>query len=213
MRRNEYLKAIKFYQQFAPVYFLENSVYDFSQDEEFAESKTLHIRKFPPSRVTDKGKGYQEFEMIDSWLQSECEKPKRWIKVTGRYIYMNFDKIINDINNQTQYSMIVDQFYKSKFSATGLFYVKSSFYMQHLMGLYQYCDDDKGEWIERVLYRNLLHLKDEKIRCFKEEPLLVATSGTTGKTYPNSNIKRLIKYILRHLNLPFNEKFLFFRNM
>ncbi|MBK6799323.1 MAG: hypothetical protein IPG76_21700 [Acidobacteria bacterium] len=40
------------------------------------------IRKFPLSASREKGKGYQEFEMLDSWIISEFDIPGRWIKIT-----------------------------------------------------------------------------------------------------------------------------------
>ena len=71
VRRAEYLAAIHYYSGFAPVYFLENSAYDLASDPEFISSEDVAIRKFPVSKFAERGKGFQEFEMLDAWLNQK----------------------------------------------------------------------------------------------------------------------------------------------
>lgn len=67
-RRHEYLKAIEFYREFAPVWFAENSAYDVENDDEFRKWDDVHIIKCRKPYEYSKGKGYQEFKMIDECL-------------------------------------------------------------------------------------------------------------------------------------------------
>ena len=89
IRRREYLEAIRFYSEFAPVYFLENSPYPLGDDAEFNQFPNVRLRQRPLSTKPERGKGYQEFEMIDGWLLNEPQPPRRWVKITGRYLYRN----------------------------------------------------------------------------------------------------------------------------
>src|ERR1700748_3478651 len=80
-RRDEYYASLLFYaEKFKndELFFLENSSYDFSKDNEFlkmlADNK-ITLLKFPVSDKFDQGKGYQEFEMLDAAVDS----------LTGKY--------------------------------------------------------------------------------------------------------------------------------
>ncbi|HEX5398089.1 MAG TPA: hypothetical protein VFY06_03470, partial [Verrucomicrobiae bacterium] len=76
-RLAEYLRVAQFCRQFAPVFFLENSSYPLERHPEFAESPRFRVRRFPPSASPERGKGFQEFEMLDAWLASEPQPPAR----------------------------------------------------------------------------------------------------------------------------------------
>src|SRR5215469_10598384 len=70
-RLAEYRQVMQFCKQFAPVYFLENSTYPLESQPDFANSDRLRVRRFTPSKNPERGKGFQEFEMLDAWLASE----------------------------------------------------------------------------------------------------------------------------------------------
>ncbi len=199
-RRREYLEAIRFYRQFAPVYFLENSSYPLGDDAEFNAYPDVMIRQRPTSTAPQRGKGYQEFEMIDGWLMDEPQPPQRWVKITGRYFYRNFAELLKDCRCRQQASIIIDQCPLSRIARTYLFYVKSDFYRAHLASLYRECDDSAGEWIERVFYRRLAGLPKAESRMFSIEPRLTGISGTTGGSIETRQSRYLIKRILRKLN-------------
>jgi hypothetical protein len=84
-RRQDYLNAIHFYRNFAPVYFLENSSYDLKGDRAFQAIPKVTVHQFNASSPA-RGKGFQEFEMLDQWIAIEPNLPKRWVKITGRYL-------------------------------------------------------------------------------------------------------------------------------
>ena len=97
-RRKEYLNCINYYRNFAPVYFLENSSYPVEEDLEFTSIPNVEIRKFPVSSFPEKGRGFQEFEMIDSFIKNEKNIPNKFLKITGRYFYTNIKDILIDIS-------------------------------------------------------------------------------------------------------------------
>ncbi len=199
-RRREYLDAIHYYQQFAPVYFLENSSYCLVSDASFIKIPNLMIKKLPPSASPEKGKGYQEFEMIDAWLEGEKDPPWRWIKITGRYIYLNFRTLFEDCLSDTSYRLIIDRHKHSKMALSSLFCVDTEYYLGNLAGLYHDCDDRSGKWIERVIYDKLTSLPKKDYRIFSVEPRLTGISGSNGSKLESSQVKYFVKSLLRRLN-------------
>ena len=195
-RRTEYLKAIDFYQRFADVYFLENSSYDLASDAEFSKYKNVHIRKFPISGYPQKGKGFQEFEMLDAWLSAEVSPPSHWIKVTGRYIVQNFSEILQDCSDNKEDELIIERkFFRSKFTRTDIFCVKSSFYRSHLLGAYKHCNDASRRYIEHVVSAKIKNL--DHVRVFGVTPLIARISGSTGKAYKITLIEKMKYWINR----------------
>lgn len=207
LRRDEYLSAIKYYSQFGRVYFLENSEYELDKDQAFFLNN-VEIRKFPPSLSYMKGKGYQEFEMLDEWLMSENTPPSRWIKVTGRYIFQNFGNILNECNKEEDYSLIIDQFSKTRLAVTSLFYITTDCYKKHFKGIYKMCDDESGDWVEKIIFKALYNSQDSKFRIFKIEPKLHAISGSMGKLISTNKSKGKLKDWARRVNLVLNNKYI-----
>lgn len=200
LRRREYLEAINFYREFAPVYFLENSTYPLADDAEFNQWPNVNLRQRPVSGSPERGKGYQEFEMIDGWLLDEPAPPRRWMKITGRYLYRNFGELFEDCRRERRAQVIIDQCALSQIARSYLFYVENNFYREYIAGIYHQCDDEAGEWIERVLYRRLVSLPKSQARLFSLEPRLTGVSGTTGGSIETKASRYLVKRILRKVN-------------
>jgi len=209
IRRREYLEAIRFYRRFAPVYFIENSAYRLSDDSEFREADGLMIRKQPVSTARARGKGYQEFEMLDAWLAGEPAPPRQWIKITGRYLYLNFSALLADCR-QSAARMIIDQCPRSRKARGYLFCVETEFYRERLAGIFRECDDEAGEWIEHALYRRLAGLPASEVRLFAEEPRLRAISGSTGASISATPLKFTAKRLLRRINRVFDKQYLWY---
>lgn len=199
IRRSEYLQAVRFYRQFAPVWFLENSSWDLLSDSEFTSIPDLRLRKFPLSRFPERGKGYQEFEMLDRWLACEAP-PRRWIKVTGRYIYRNFEAVLNDCCNFSTARLLIDQQARAQVSRSAIFCIDTEFYQEYLRGLYQQCDDQSGAWIERVLYQRLLNCPASEVHMFSVEPWLAGISGSLGVSLERKLLRHRAKQLLRRIN-------------
>jgi hypothetical protein len=205
-RRQEYLSALRFYSQFAPVYFLENSIYPLSDDAEFHQLANVMIRQLPPSKSPERGKGYQEFEMIDGWLLSESQLPPRWIKITGRYFYRNFANLMADCRNEYKAKMVIDRCARFHYARTCLFYVETGFYLNYLTGLYRNCNDNLNETVERVLYRYLTSLAASQVRLFSVEPRLMGISGTSGSSLAMKQSTYLFKRVWRKANCLVNNQ-------
>jgi hypothetical protein len=208
VRLAEYVKALKFYVQFAPIIFLENSGYPLEQHPEFCDNPRLQVKQFPPSATPKRGKGYQEFEMLDAWLAAEPHPPVRWLKISGRYQICNIDRILKECRTDQRNGLLIDQLKNRTFARTYLFCVDTDFYRERLRGLYRQCDDQTGNWIERVLFLEMKEVSVARIRSFKTQPYLAATGGASGRAFPSGRGQWLCKQILRSLNRLLDRKYL-----
>ena len=211
-RLAEYVQVLQFCQQIAPVIFLENSSYPLEQHPEFAPSPRLQVHRFAPSTKPERGKGYQEFEMIDAWLARESRPPVRWLKLTGRYQLRNLAALLAECRRETVSPLLIDRLQKQRFARTHFFSPTTEFYRQWIKGLYLECDDRKKEWIEYVLFRRLEKVPAGQVRIFKTQPDFQAKLGSTGADLPSGSFQWLAKQCLRRFNyLVNNQKLLYVR--
>ena len=206
IRLAEYQQVLHFCQQFAPVIFLENSGYPLKQHAAFAETPRLQIRQFPPSTNPERGKGYQEFEMLDAWLASDPQPPPHWLKITGRYQLKNLRSILDECRRERKYALLIDQLAKQRLARTHLFCVTTAFYQQWIRQLYRQCDDRQNEWIEHVLFRQLEKVAPGQMRIFKNQPDFCARLGSTGNHLPSGSLQWFVKQCLRRANHLVDER-------
>lgn len=209
-RRKEYLDAIAFYLQFAPVHFLENSTYDLIGDPDFKPTERFFPVKMPPSMFASRGKGFQEFEMLDRWIEAGRLIPDRWIKITGRYTVRNIDRVLKDCASDCSDSFVIDLCPRKRIARTHLFYIETRVYSNRIAGCYSLCDDEKGHWIERVLYQEMVRAGDVKHRTFAVQPDVWAVSGATGGLMHSSPTRLLLTKALRRINRLFDKKYLWY---
>lgn len=209
-RLEEYRKALEFYLRHAPVVFLENSNYPLEKHDEFRETSRLRIRRFAASKNPERGKGYQEFEMLDAWLSSEVKPPTYWMKITGRYRILNIQTILNECRSDLSKKIIIDQTRRTELARTYSFFAASEFYKKHMRGLYQKCDDRTGDWIERVLFQKLREVAAKQVRLFKTQPRILATAGSCGAAFPTGKTQWWMKQILRNANRLIDERYLWY---
>jgi len=207
LRRDEYIAAIKYYSQFCQVYFLENSDYDIFADPEFSSCNNVTLRKFPVSLEYLRGKGFQEFEMIDKWFETEKNTPKRFIKITGRYIIRNFQSLFDECSNLEEETCLIDLYRKPKVAISSLFIINSDNYSRYFKGAYLECDDQSGVYIEHILFKRI-NSSDLKTRFFKHVPRLDGISGSSGTKLSRYRIIYMIKDQKRILYNLFHFKFL-----
>jgi hypothetical protein len=210
VRMAEYRRVLQFCLQFAPVIFLENSNYSLARHPEFAESPRLRIHRFPPSASPERGKGFQEFEMLDAWLATEPQPPARWLKISGRYQLHNLAAILDECRAEQRSGLVIDQVARTSLARTYSFCTDTDFYRQQLRGLYQQCDDRTGEWIERVLFRKLKTVPAGKVRFFVTQPRIAAIAGSSGAAFPNGRGQWRVKQMLRNLNRLVDRKYLLY---
>ena len=211
-RLTEYRRVVEFCRTFAPVIFLENSTYPLERHPEFAEAAGLRVRRFAPSIHPERGKGFQEFEMIDAWLASEPAPPARWLKITGRYQLLNLPDLLAACRREAQRPLLIDQLYWQRWTRTYLFCVRSDFYRARLLGAYLECDDRAGGqfYIERVLYRRLAGLPTGEVQSFPVQGRFCAVAGTTGTAYPTGRLQWMVKQGLRRINRLVSRRYLFY---
>ena len=208
LRKNEYLRAIHFYTKFGQVYFLENSTYPVTEDPEFTSIDNLQIRKMPVSLHYDKGKGYQEFEMIDRWLDREQDPPSRWFKISGRYIFKNFDAIIKDCWDDRQCDLVIDRMSYYGIAFTDIFAISTECYLKYFKGIYTRCDDIAGAPIEKVAFQRLASQDSKSFRIFGIVPRTSAISGSSAELKDDRQIIYYLKSMLRFVNIMFNSHYL-----
>lgn len=204
IRKLQYLFNLHFYSQFPyEIFFLENSTYDFSEDNYFQylfNYKNIRLIKFPESKAIMKGKGYQEFEIIDRFIKSYCDNYESFIKISGRYLYKN----ILEISQMKCDNLIIDLYKKSQSAITSIFFSKVDFYKEYLENLYRKVDDSNKNYIEKVIYQELVTKKiTRKIDLFYTTPIYEIPFSIN-----HYNLKKLKIYIrnierlmLRKLNL------------
>lgn len=205
-RLAEYLRVAQFCQQFAPVFFLENSSYPLERHPEFAGSSRLRVRRFAPSASPEHGKGFQEFEMLDAWLASEPQPPARWLKLTGRYHLLNLAAMLDECRRDKKSSLLIDQVYSRRWARTYLFCVSTEFYLARIRYLYRQCDDRAGDYFEKVLFGELEKPPACQVRMFKTQPHFHAQAGSTGMAFPTGNFQWFVKQCLRRINRLVDER-------
>jgi hypothetical protein len=207
VRKQEYLNAIRFYTKFAPVYFLENSTYPVEEDPEFTSIQNLSIRKMPVSLFYHKGKGYQEFEMIDRWLEKEANPPAKWFKISGRYIFQNFSSILDECLEDRTHELVIDQALYHSSANTTMFCITTKFYLENFKNIYKKCDDSYRIYIEMIIFKELLLCENDQIRLFANARKIVAT-GSTGSKIRNTGISYYFKVVVRRINILINSKYI-----
>lgn len=208
-RLKEYAAALKYYLSFAPVFFLENSRYPLAQHSDFQQTERLQVRRFQPSANPERGKGYQEFEMLDAWMSSKTQPPPtRWLKISGRYQILNIPAVLAECEKAAAVPLIIDQARRSSMARTYFFCANTDFYRSEIKGLYQQCDDRTGDWIERVLFRKLKSAMN--VRSFLTQPRIQATAGGSGAAFPTGKGQWYCKQVLRRVNQILDKRYLWY---
>lgn len=177
-RHDEYMQAIRHYLDFGPVYFIENSGYPVLEEPFFTGTPGLTTFAYPRSAFTARGKGYQEFEMLDAFVRDRLREDA-FVKVTGRYVYKNIGALTAWMRKRLPGSgIVIDLKRRDKQAIVSLFAVSKAFYVQHLMGSYRDMDDPARLWAEYVLYPRI---KRAGTAVFlRPAPLLRAVTGSMG---------------------------------
>lgn len=207
-RRTEYLEVLKYYiANFSgDIYFAENSGYDFDDDDDafqtlFNQERVFSLN-FPQSNQIEKGKGYQEFEVLDAVVTQIENKYEEFIKVSGRYLTTNFKLLIDQKNP----GIIIDRHQKKKVAITSFFRCKVIHYQITLKSCYKEVDDSKGVFIEHIIYNKLKNLENDKIDLFIKTPIYKGISGSYGGSLNRHPLKVKLINIERMLLRKKGEK-------
>jgi len=193
-RCSQYERAMHYYSKFGKVYFLENSGYDYSLPRSMTSIDNIDIIRFDRSSCAEKGKGFQEFKMIDDFLEKINGNP-RIFKITGRYIIDNFEWFYSGLPCS---AIRIDTLARRKIAVTSFFDFEKDFYMKQLLGAYSEMDDAADNWAEMVIYKKIQDGNGSYI-CYGREPNVVAVCGSTGN--PIERIGSLKMFALSFLRL------------
>ena len=146
--------------------------------------------------------------MLDLWLGTEPSAPARWIKITGRHLVSDFDKVFAECLNEHEYPLIIEQERPPCTKVlTNIFYVTTAYYRRRFTGIYRLADDAAGVFIEHIV-RQHIQLAD-KFRLFQHLPLTKDISGSTGEVF-GLTLKRRLKRLLGKLTYRFNKQYRIF---
>jgi len=155
IRRRQYLEGLSYYQKkiSEPIYFLENSSYDFSNDDDFNKlfDSGIQLIKFPLSNKIYEGKGYQEFQMIDQFIKESSSDYSLFVKINGRYKFHNIKNLIDISYN----GMVIDIYRRYKWAVTNIFCSSYDFYQKYLLNIYTEVNDSHSQSIEQTIYKKI----------------------------------------------------------
>ncbi len=192
-RRQEYIGAIRHYLAQGPVWFIENSAYKIREDPFFLETPGLRTVQLPLSAQPERGKGYQEFEMLDRFVGEYLDAPA-FIKISGRYRFKNIGDLAKRIPLQlTKVGVVMDLIFLQKKAIVSLFAVSRSFYASHIMGAYHAMNDEQRAWAEYVLYPIIRRSHDYTF--LQPAPFVQCIAGSNGQVFdmPEKGLKPWLK--------------------
>ena len=207
-RIEEYLAGLHFYASHfkAPIYFLENSTYPIETDQRFAklfDQFDITLLRFKPSDQPEKGKGYQEFEMLDQAIDQLSDQYSEFVKCTGRYLIKNAVTLTQKATTGCR----IDQHLKMKVAITGFFQCNISFYQSQFKGLFAQANDAEGRYIEHVLFDKLQQLNhlQHQIELFASNPQWEGISGSSGASLKRNPIKMMVRNVERKVLRTFKK--------
>lgn len=191
-RRFQYLTSLKYYSRFSQVYFIENSGYNLMEDDAFSSIPNVTYIQHRPSSEFFRGKGYQEFEMLDHLFSRHGDEFSGFLKITGRYLVENIASLLADCKNAAPYGAIFERSrFHSKVALTDTFFVAGDYYLKNISRAYLSADDSKIIYIEHVV-RKIINEKGGS-RVFKMYPIIAGIRGTTGEVIPNKMANRIAR--------------------
>ncbi len=201
-RLSQYLKSIDYaithYESIPEIVFCENTnfTYDYTSLKEKAinKGKKLEVISFSGDYISikQKGKGFGEGEIIQYALNNSklLEKCDAFIKLTGRLIVTNMDRIVATTTTDCSFIYHPKMIYQMPVDhiETFLYKADKKFYIQHLIDAHQEVDESRFRYLEHIFYERLSNFN---LRSFNLHPNISGLSGTSGNPY-ESGIKATI---------------------
>jgi hypothetical protein len=200
LRLSEYEQVLNFYAETLPqdIVLAENSDFDPAQSrviQQHIRSGRVRFIAAPASTHPEKGKGYQEFEMLDRVVAQLADEYDSFVKITGRYHVTNAAQLIAEWPAGVR----IDRHRKMKVAITGFFHCRIDFYQKHLRGTFREADDEKGVFIEHVLYNKLAQLPGDQVQLFHQNPDYRGVSGSHGNSMQRHPLKMKLRNAERKL--------------
>lgn len=200
-RKKEYIDSINFYKKFSKVYFIENTNFDACSDNDFPKDNNIIYISIKNRSNVDwiRGKGYQEFRMIDEFVKNYLIEDY-FIKITGRYIFKNFKRLYEEVvtQNLSNSNIALIDLYRDKKCNTQIFYIPKNSYLKNLYGCYVDINDSKMNWAEHIIFKKIILMGNYK--RFNKMPITEVISGSTGFLYKNNSIRIVLSNIIRFIH-------------
>jgi hypothetical protein len=217
-RERDYAGTLKYYlnehPDFRRIVFIENSGWPLDRLKSLAEQENPHRKQVEFISLScndfprELGKSYGEMLLLDQGLaQSRVAAEVRYLtKITGRLYLMNVTQLLGavrrpfefmvDLRDHGLYEMVGSK-NCGRFSDTRCVVTTPAFYDEALRGKYVTLNEEKGRFIENLLYDVA---KDPKfmgrtIRRFPVEPDFRGVAGHLNKNY--GSLKETVKRRLR----------------
>lgn len=198
-REGQYLDTFAFYLErgwVKEIVFIENSGWDLSKFHQLARQypavKTELISCDLNDFRRELGKSYGEMRLLDhAFDHSECiTGHDAFIKVTGRFPILNFDKLLREAERRRPWELFCDtkdhpvydwlgNGWNGHAADTRFFIVTKAFYRNHFYGRYKELDDSKDLWVEKLFFDVIQEecTKQPIVRRFRTELELAGKAG------------------------------------
>jgi len=198
-RERQYLETFAFYLESGwsnKIVFIENSGYNLTKFYEcthkYPKVKTelisCNMNDFP----RELGKSYGEMLLLDYVFDHSklVASNDRFIKVTGRFPFLNLDKLLREAERRLPWVLFCDtkdhpiydwlrNGWNGHAADTRFFVVTKDFYRKHFYGAYKQLNDSEGLLVEGLFFRVIKsqYQKEKIIRRFKTEPEPAGQAG------------------------------------
>ncbi len=199
LRLNDYKKALKHNLQFLgkgldKIVFVDNSDANLNELHALCENHKQDVELvsyYGLDYPMEHGRGYGEFKLLDfamktSILISNASDDAQILKITGRYLILNFEPILTKLPTADLYCNYRN--YPVKWADMFFTVWRKSFYQNHLREVYLLLKMDENEVAPEVTFRNYLEsLPNDTLirRRFNVIPKIDAPKGMNNQNYRN----------------------------
>lgn len=188
----------------------DNSGFDYSANRQLMEAirasgKHVEFLRFvaDKEKIREKGKGYGEGLMMEHVFRTSRlleSSAASVLKVTGRLIVLNFDRIARRVKPGKTYFQRAGRnpLVNERRVDTRFYYINKEVFRSRLLETYKNVDDKNGRYLEHTYYRVL---KDQRVSYsgFGIPPLFSGISGSTGLSYSIGPVKQLWDKLFNYL--------------
>lgn len=198
-REGQYRDTLNFYLQrrwVKEIVFVENSGHDLTCFYEMAKMhpavKTEVISCSMNDYPRELGKSYGEMRLLDYVMDNSkaVARSGGFIKVTGRFPFLNLDKLLLEANRRQPWALFCDTKdhpvydwlrigWNGHAADTRFFIVTTEFYRQHFYGRYRELNDSAGALVEELFFAVIQaqHGREKIVRRFRTEPEPAGRAG------------------------------------
>jgi hypothetical protein len=211
-RENDYVNALSFWTSFGiPIVFCENSDTRSTRIVKVLEDSGIQYEYLTfKSKKSMLGKGHGEIEIFEyAFRKSEIlNRASNIIKVTGRYIISNFNKILSNYKKEKP-DLYVNLTYNLKWADSRFFCFTSTFFKETFSRYSPLINEQNGIYFEHVLAKSTLdaHINNTRWSFPVCLPIFKGIYGTDNiryKTnladyYIKNCIYKIKRYCIEHL--------------